>query len=374
MRMKEKSNLSDRVYEYWFACIRGISGERKYCLRKWFHSARDIYNIEETDFSKSGMTEKERDILYGQRKLQVLEEAEEKVKRMEKQGICMLLRGEDAYPAKLTQISAAPYALFVKGNPLPLCTGKCMAVVGARVCTDYGRRYAARYARELAGAGVGIVSGMAHGVDGAAHRGALDAGGYTAAILGCGVDICYPREHIGLYEDILRKGGSILSEYPPGTPPLPKHFPARNRIISGLSDAVLVMEAGERSGSFITVDRALEQGKDVYALPGPADSRLSLGCHELIRQGAGILITPESLLEEAYGIMTYLSEKSKQKKIMLESRENMVYSCLRLNPRSLQQLSQETGIEIKELMECLVSLELSGAVEEVSKNYYRTCE
>ena len=134
------------------------------------------------------------------------------------------------------------------------------------------------------------------------HRGALMEKGKTFAVLGCGVDICYPREHIGLYMDILEQGGGILSEFPPGTPPLAVNFPLRNRIISGLSDVILIMEARERSGSLITADLALEQGKEVYALPGPVDSPLSTGCNRLIQQGAGVLLSAENLLNE-WGIM-----------------------------------------------------------------------
>ena len=143
-----------------------------------------------------------------------------------------------------------------------------------------------------------MISGLARGVDGMGQRGALMGKGRTFAVLGSGVDICYPREHMGLYVDILDQGGGILSEYPPGTPPLPRNFPPRNRIISGLSDAVLVMEARVKSGSLITADLALEQGRELYALPGPVNSELSSGCNRLIQQGAGILLSPEMLLDE----------------------------------------------------------------------------
>ena len=210
---------------------------------------------------------------------------------------------------------------------------------------------------------------MAKGIDGAGQRGALNSKALTYGVLGCGVDICYPREYIGLYMDIQEKGG-IISEQIPGSPPLPAYFPMRNRIISGLSDVILVIEAKERSGSLITADLALEQGKDVYALPGPVTSTASRGCHQLIRQGAGILLSPEELLEEldieakGYGQNSVKNEK------VLESTENMLYSCVGLFPKSMSQLMEETGLDARKTLEVLASLQLQGIIKEVSKNYY----
>ena len=251
------------------------------------------------------------------------------------------------------------------------------AVIGARRCTPYGEKYAVEFARALAEMGVEIISGMARGIDGMGHRGALLGGGKTYAVLGCGVDVCYPKEHIGLYTDILEQGGGILSEQPPGTPPLAHHFPARNRIISGLSDAVLVMEAGRKSGSLITVDMALEQGRDVYALPGPVNSSLSDGCNRLIRQGAGILLSPEDLAEE-WGLDgnalrpagTAPGKKAGKNEKELETEEKLVYSCLGLYPKGVDQVAAETKLDIKSVMELLVTLELEGYIREISKNQY----
>ncbi|MBD9335336.1 MAG: DNA-processing protein DprA, partial [[Ruminococcus] faecis] len=216
--------------------------------------------------------------------------------------------------------------------------------------------------------------GMAKGIDGAGQRAALNAGGKSYAVLGSGVDVCYPRDHIGLYMDIIEHGGGILSEFPPGTPPLAMNFPMRNRIISGLSDAVLVMEARVRSGSLITADMALEQGKDVYALPGPLDSPLSAGCNQLIQQGAGILLNPENLLEE-WGIETNVlcrntEIKNEKNKKVLESTDDLVYSCVGLYPKNVDQIAQESRVEIRKLMSILVTLELQGYIREITKNYY----
>ena len=171
----------------------------------------------------------------------------------------------------------------------------------------------------------------------------------------------------------MEQGGGIISEQPPGTAPLAMNFPARNRIISGLSDVILVMEAGQKSGSLITVDLALEQGRDVYALPGPVNSILSDGCNRLIRQGAGVLLSPETFLEE-WGIEKEAEEGGGKKKVKnekkLESAEKLVYSCLGLYPKNPDQIVSETKLEINEVLAMLVSLELKGYVREISKNYY----
>lgn len=170
------------------------------------------------------------------------------------------------------------------------------------------------------------------------------------------------------------KNGGILSERIPGEPPLPAYFPERNRIISGLADVVLVMEAKRKSGSLITADQALEQGRDVYALPGPADSPLSEGCHQLIRQGAGILLSPQDLLEELGMERICIMKKSDKNKKMLESPENMVYSCLGLFPKDVSYIIEETGLEPGRVMEALITLVLEGYAREISKNHYVRAE
>ncbi len=268
----------------------------------------------------------------------------------------------------MRKISSQPYALYYKGT-LPDENKKAVSIVGARSCTAYGRQMAEEFARVLAEQEIQIISGMALGIDGAGQKGALEAGGNSFAVLGCGVDICYPREHFSLYQNLETQGG-ILSEFPIGTEPLKQHFPARNRIISGLSDAVLVIEAKEKSGSLITADMALEQGKDVYALPGPITSALSKGCHGLIKQGAGILISPKELLEDL-GISSKAgSVKVLENKNALESAENIVYSCLNFQPMSPNQISVASKLPIQTVLESLIRLELMGWVLEVSKNYY----
>lgn len=354
------------MYEYWLAGISGINGMKKRELRKTYKTAEMIYYIEETKLKTCKiLSEKELGVLIEAKKQQNLKSEWEK---MQKKKIRFIPYFAKEYPRRLTDIPHPPYALYVRGN-LPDETMPAAAIVGARNCTYYGERLALEYGECLAENGVAVISGMARGIDGAGQRGALNAGGMTYGVLGCGVDVCYPKEHQGLYKDLMQKGG-LISEQLPGSPPFSSYFPARNRIISGLADVVLVIEAKEKSGSLITVDQALEQGRDIYALPGPVTSPQSQGCHRLIAQGAGILISPEELMK-SIGIT--LSKKRQNKfseKKVLESPENMVYSCVGLFPKGLQELAEETKLAPETLMEHLMTLELQGLIKEISKNYY----
>lgn len=365
--------MRERWYEYWFANVRGISAARKRILRQNAPSAEALYNIEETEKK----VEKAEEAATAEEIKQIMESRLEKDWKKEYQrncesGIRMIIKQDAEYPERLKSLPGMPYALYVRGK-LPEESQKAVAIVGARRCTPYGEKMTLKFAETLAEHGIQIISGMARGIDGAAHRGALNVKGDTYAVLGCGVDVCYPKEHKGLYED-LKKSGGLISEYPPYLAPLPGNFPARNRIISGLADIVLVMEAKEKSGSLITADMALEQGRDVYALPGPIESVLSAGCNRLIRQGAGILLSPLDLLKEMQIIsengIDRKREKEAKNKIVLESTENLLYSKLDLYPQSREALLQLTGLSAGELTASLVSLELKGYIEERSKNYY----
>ena len=369
-------------YSYWLASMRGIKTSLKRRLVEKTGSAGALYYIEEMRLKgEFGLSEEACAAWSKHKKEWNLSQGEEELLS---KGIRIIPWESPEYPERLRAHTGMPYALYLKGK-LPADEQMSAAIVGARGCTPYGEKMALLYAEVLASEGVQIISGMAKGIDGAGHRGARNAGRDTYAVLGCGVDIIYPAVHRGLYRDILEHGG-ILSEYPPGVQPYPSHFPARNRIISALSDVILVMEARERSGSFITVDMALEQGKEVYALPGMADSLLSQGCHRLIRQGAGILLNPQELLDEL-GIASRnrkapkenlpgLQEDGKEdsqsgeNKIKLETPEKVVYSKIALYPKSKEEIQKETGMPASRLTAVLVSLCLKGYISEKSKDYY----
>lgn len=205
-------------------------------------------------------------------------------------------KGDPEYPNRLKNISGAPKELYVLGG-LPEEGRLSVAVIGARDCSEYGKFVARELGTVLGGSNISVISGMARGIDGISQEAALNAGGSSYAVLGCGVDVCYPEANRQLYERLKISGG-IISEYPPGSQVLAWHFPPRNRIVSGLADVVVVIEARVKSGTLITVDMALEQGREVYVAPGRVTDRLSDGCNRLIKQGAGILLSPEEFLRE----------------------------------------------------------------------------
>ena len=220
---------------------------------------------------------------------------------------------DEEYPAKLRETPDPPYLLYYIGS-LPDERLPSVGMIGTRASTVYGRKQAEQFASALAFAGVQIISGMARGIDGVSGRSALLAGGRSFAVLGCGPDICYPEENRDLYEQLqLQEGSGILSEYCPGTQPVSGLFPLRNRIISGLSDALLVVEARERSGTMITVERALDQNREVYALPARVTDAASSGCLQLLRQGAMIATRPEDILEDIFGIAADLRAGTQRK-------------------------------------------------------------
>ena len=278
---------------------------------------------------------------------------------------------EEGYPKNLLQLPDAPSRLYVLGE-LPDPMRPAIAIVGARNCSSYGKNMAYEYARILTQRGIQVISGLARGVDAAAHAGALAAGGKTYGVMGCGVDFCYPTSSRKLYH-VMQQQGGILSEFAPGTPPLSYHFPLRNRIISGLSGAILVVEAKEKSGSLITADAALEQGRTVFALPGRAGDLLSEGCNRLIYQGAIPAWKPEIILEEMEwtGKKEIIQEDfTQEKKIVLAREDDLVYSCLDLNPKAVSRLQDETGLPSGSLLKSLYYLTAKDLAREVWQNYY----
>ncbi len=290
------------------------------------------------------------------------------MKYMEREEIFCCPKTSRAYPDRLRCFDDMPEYLYVKGK-LPDSRKKSVAIVGARRCSNYGSSQAYYFAKELSLFGIQIISGMARGVDGWAHRGALDGGGETFAVLGSGPDICYPRQNIDIYRRIPLQGG-ILSEYEPQTPALPRHFPRRNRIISALADLVLVIEAGKKSGSLITVNFALEQGRTVYALPGRLGDALSEGCNNLIFEGAGIANSVDIILDELQISDKLKADLEAKSNFRLASREEMVYSCLDLRPKYLEEIFLQVELNPGEIQEILLKLELKGLVAEPVKNYY----
>jgi DNA processing protein len=287
-------------------------------------------------------------------------------------GVRAVAWGDQGYPAILAPIPDAPLVLWLKGQASVLAQPS-VAIVGSRAASSYGLEAASRLAGDLAAAGALVVSGLARGVDSAAHRGALDAAGLTAAVLGSGVDVVYPPEHRALADRIVGQG-VLVSELPPGTPPRARHFPARNRIISGLSLAVVVVEAAEKSGSLITAGCALEQGRAVLAVPGNVLSGRHRGCHALIRDGAAVVESAEDVLVELRSTSLRPAvgtwpDGPPSDPLLAVFQPGESYD--------VESLGRETGLAAAQLLSKLLELELRGAVRRIDGGRFiragRTC-
>ncbi len=292
---------------------------------------------------------------------------------LQKEGIHLLCLGDPHYPANLAAIPDPPAALFVKGflEPRDLVS---IAVVGSRAASPRGMLFTQQLSGELARAGVTIVSGLAAGIDSAAHRGALKAKGRTLAVLGCGLDVDYPRGNAGLRREMVQ-AGALLTEFPLGTPPAPGHFPMRNRIISGLSLGVVVVEAAHRSGSLITARLALEQGREVFAVPGIAQHYQSAGTHQLLKQGAKLVESAEDVLEEIRpalrrrgGSEEAAPAASCEPKVSAE--EATLLQALDQYPRHIDEICRTLGWPVSQVMAILLALELKGRVGQLPGKYF----
>jgi DNA processing protein len=250
---------------------------------------------------------------------------EKEAQKLASKGIVFIPRNNPRFPDKLKDIPNAPFALYVKGE-LPDPGKPSVAIIGARMCSEYGRFLARNFGRGLALAGVQVISGMARGIDGVSQKAAMAAGGKSFGIVGSGVDICYPEENLDIYNTLCETGG-VISEFPPGTMPKANFFPMRNRIISGLADIVLVIEAREKSGTQITVDTALEQGREVLAVPGRVTDRLSDGCNLMISQGAGIALDVIDVIDRLHAIRHEINEKENEKAFHMKTQQNLEAKC-----------------------------------------------
>ncbi|WP_334078362.1 DNA-processing protein DprA [Microbulbifer sp. M83] len=300
----------------------------------------------------------------------LLQWVREEQARCRDRGIQPLEHSHEDYPALLREISRPPPVLYLKGNVAALHLPQ-VAVVGARRASRAGLDNAHAFARELAAGGFAITSGLALGVDAAAHRGALDAGGATLAVLGSGIDRIYPRRHDALAAEIIDRGGAVLSEQPLGSAAEAANFPRRNRIISGLARGVLLVEAAVRSGSLITARLALEQNREVFAIPGSIHNPLARGCHEMIKQGAALVETASDIVTQLGGIHVPATAPPATLEA-LPVEEGRLVVALGGDPRSLEQLAADTGAAAGELMAIQLRMELAGLVEQVPGGFQLT--
>ena len=322
--------------------------------------------------SVSGLTERDEKYLTDKCVTKIYED----FLRMKDSGVSFVHIKHKDYPERLKSIYDPPAALYVIGS-LPADDKLSVAIVGARECSQYGKAAAYNLASELSARGVQVISGLAMGIDASAHKGSLDREGYTCAVMGCGVDVCYPKFNMTLYKRIAQSG-ALISEYPIHTPPLAYHFPKRNRIISGLANAVIIVEAKKKSGSLITADCALEQGRDVFAVPGRMGDVLSEGCNKLIKDGAQLLTCADDIFDinllNSPNYHTQNTFKTQCENIsdinMLASQKDIVYSCLGLSPKSLDEVLEETKLDVSVVSEAILYLQIEGKISEMSKNCY----
>lgn len=307
-------------------------------------------------------------------------DVDEELELLDRHGVALIQFGSDAYPAALPTIAVPPHFLFVRGRLTPADT-QAVAVVGSRSCTSYGRRVAERLGMDLARAGFTVVSGLARGIDGAAHRGALDAKGRTIAVLAGGLAKIYPPEHTGLAEEIVASGGTLLSEVPMRMEPMAGMFPARNRIISGLSRGVVVVEAAEKSGALITASHAAEQGREVFAIPGQVDSIASAGALQLLRKGAKMVRHARDVIDDLNGIAPIVEQPSlfdaptpgptapPAPPSDLKPLEQAIWDCLEA-PRTVDELCRHAQKPISEMSGVLMTLELKKCIRRLPGNVY----
>ena len=303
-------------------------------------------------------------------------------------GIKAVTVNDDEYPRKLKYIENRPFALFYKGE-LPDENKRSVAIIGSRKCTEYGKYMAENIAAGLAKYDVEVISGMAFGIDGIAEMAALNSGAKSYGVLGSGANVCYPRANKALYDRLIKEGG-IISEYAVDACARADNFPLRNRIISGLSDVVLVVEARLKSGTFITVDYALSQGREIMVVPGRATDPLSVGCNALILQGA----SPAQSADDVMRLLDTISSQSyeynlcrndfrtkelselvpkKSEHVLLEREENMVYSVLDFYSQNTEDIMKATKLDVFTIMSTLISLEMRGLIKETGKNSYVKC-
>ncbi len=296
---------------------------------------------------------------------------QEKLKELERKEILVLTREDKRFPTQLKEISDPPICLYVKGDidNFDFAREDFMAVVGTRKPTSYGQQIAYKFSNELSSSGFVIVSGMAIGIDTIAHKAALDHNGKTVAFLGCGVDIVYPPINKNLYEKIIKNGGLIISEFPPGMTVLRGLFIARNRLISGLAQGLLVVEGAKDSGALITAKYAAEQGKEVFAPPGPITSQMSAAPNILLKQGAKLVTSVDDILEEFNLTFKPIQRETLTKD--LEPDEKKIFELIISEPKLADEIVLQTEMSVSAVLQILTNLEIKGIIEKNSEGRYQ---
>jgi DNA processing protein len=357
--------MDERVHWLGFHLIPGIGAAAIARLIEAFGSLSAAWEADLAAFRDAGVNQKSASRLIEQRD-QI--DLEREWNRVQTAGVTLLTLAEDSYPALLREIPNPPPVLYIKGEILQE-DETAIGVVGTRRMTRYGSEMARRLSAGLAAAGMTIVSGLARGIDGIAHREAVDAGGRTLAVLGCGVDRIYPAEHRRLSEEVI-ENGALISQFPLGTSPDAHNFPERNRLISGMSLGVLVVEAPMKSGALITSSYAADQGRTVFAVPGSALSSSSDGPHQLIRDGAVLAATVDDVLQELNLERRQAVMENRRMLPDATGEEQEILQALDGDPRHIDDIAIDTGINISQLSAMLLQMQLKGMVREVGGQHY----
>ncbi len=359
--------MDERKYWLGFSLVPGIGPKRLLVLARAFSTLQAAWGASESRLREAGLDAETTANLLKTRARLDLDAEMDRIGRAN----ASLLTPEDAdYPALLKHLPDPPLTLYCRGE-ITEQDGLALAIVGTRKATPYGRDAAAFFARELALQGVTIVSGLAHGIDAAAHRAALDAGGRTIAVLGCGIDRVYPSDHAELTRQIAMHG-AVISEFPVGSKPEARHFPRRNRIISGMSLGVLIAEAPQKSGALITAMTAADQGREVFAVPGSIFGAAHGGSNRLIQDGAKLVITVEDILDELNIVQRNVEARVITRQIAPSgAKEAALVRYLSAEPLPIDELVRQSGMPAAEVLSTLTLLELQGYVEDDGRGNYR---
>lgn len=351
--------IDPKAYWVGFNLVKGIGAVRLRNLIRHFGDVETAWHASPQEMRAAGLGPKLIETMQQVRAGVSLELVWERVHSL---GIQVLTWEDEAYPRRLKEIDQPPPVLYLRGNLLPEDEW-AVAIVGTRGITAYGRQVTAEIASVLARRGVTVISGLARGVDAEAHKATLNAGGRTLAVLGSGVDQIYPPEHRQLANQIIASG-ALMSDYAPGTPPDGVNFPPRNRIISGLSMAVIVIEAGERSGALITAEFAADQGREVFAVPGNINAPKSVGCNRLIHQGARPLLTPEDVLE-SLDLASFQQQRVARAVLPKDEVEARLLSVLTREPMHVDDIRARVDMPIEKVSATLALMELKGMVRQL---------
>lgn len=342
-------------------CVDELSNKKRLTLLDGFDDMAELLQTQNAPLLEKVLgKEKVKEFLDGYDRI------DRTINELQKREIHWISCLDAEYPQTLMELYDKPTMLFVKGN-VDALSMRAISVVGTRRPTRYGSRVAEEFSREFARAGLCVISGLARGVDGIAHKACVDNGSPTIAVFAGGLDVIYPAEHRGLVDGILANGGALVSEYPLGTKPLQYHFPERNRIVSGLGEAVFLPQAAKKSGSLITMRLAIEQGKEIFVVPGNIYDEEGEGSNELLREMPHALaIKPEDVLDALHLTREVISKEP----IELSLVENQILEALKGEEKHFEELLEETSLSVGELTNVLFELEIEGLISKISGNYY----